>query len=333
MNGRAFLVLARLRIVEVTRSRSSTLLVLGVPVLILALTAITFHRGHPFELRRVAVVGTPATAPGEEQGFAKGIAATSEADARALLETRLASAVLVRGEPARVVVGEREHYFGQGLARAAGPETQVEIATLSRWGFVHYLFPGLLTMSTLIAGLFAMSYPMVRYRQNLFLKKLATTPLSRSTFVASQIVGRAAVVLVQIALQVALAAVLFDFPLTASGVLALVGISSLGLLSFVGAGLAIACLVKNDAVLVDVINAVILPLVLLSEVFFPADVLPAPLAAAAGFLPSTAMVRLLREVLLRAEPDPGAVAGGLLVLAAWTIVTFAVGVKAFRWHA
>ena len=49
-------------------------------------------------------------------------------------------------------------------------------------------------------------------------------------------------------------------------------------------------------------------------------------------LPSTILVRLVREVLLYGGTAQGELAPGLAALAAWTLVTFAVSVKSFRWY-
>ncbi len=79
-----------------------------------------------------------------------------------------------------------------------------------------------------------MGYAMVRYRQSLFLKKLATTPLRRSTFIAAQLLGRSLLVLLQVALLVLCGALVFDLPLSGRAVVELFGLSLLGLLVFAG---------------------------------------------------------------------------------------------------
>ncbi|WP_437818216.1 hypothetical protein [Sorangium sp. So ce1078] len=75
-----------------------------------------------------------------------------------------------------------------------------------------------------------------------------------------------------------------------------------------------------------------LPLVFLSEIFFPLSALPGPLAALGALLPSTQMVRLIRETLLFGATDPWQLSGGLLLLAGWTFATFALSLWRFRWH-
>jgi ABC-2 type transport system permease protein len=208
---------------------------------------------------------------------------------------------------------------------------QLDVLEVPRWGYVHYLFPGILTFSVMLSGLFAMGYTMVLYRQNRFLKKLATTPLPKTAFVAAQIAARGSLILLQAAILVAIAKLVFALPLSFSALAWLVLITLLGLLTFMGAGFAIACLIRTEDLVVDIIGAINLPLVLLSEIFFPLDALPRPLAVVGGMLPSTEMVRLTREVLLYGGGG-AALAPGLGVLALWTVATFALSLSVFRWH-
>jgi ABC-type multidrug transport system permease subunit len=299
--------------------------------------------GHPFERRHVVLVGEspeldaigPELARYPELRVER---ATTEEAALGRLKSRMASAVLVpTGDHGlRLVVGPKDVLFGRGLheaTRAAVPRLELEVHAVPRWGYVHYLFPGLLTFSVLLAGLFGMGYAMARYRQNLFLKKLATTPLSKSTFILAQISARALLVLGQMVVLVVAARVLFGLPLTLVAAAWLFVFTLLGLVTFMSIGFSLAVVVKTESVMIDVINAVTVPLVLFSEIFFPADELPGPLPAIAAALPSTQMVRLTRDVLLYGITDARALLPGMLVLVLWSIVNYALSLALFKWHA
>lgn len=338
----ALLVLAKLRSLEVLRSATSTALFMLLPLVLLGVIGVVFGSGHPFERRHVAIVAsdevarsiTTALEGRDELRFDRD---PTEAAAVARLRSRMASAVVVApdGRPARLLVGPRDEIFGLGLRAllpAAVAPPAIERVAVSRWGYVHYLFPGLLTFSVLLAGLFGMGHAMVRFRQSLFLKKLATTPLPRSVFVLAQILARSALVLGQVVLLIVAARVLFGVPIGAASFAWLVLLSVVGLVVFMGAGFALACAVESEGVMVDVINAVVFPLVLLSEIFFPVDDLPGPLPELASALPSTQMVRLTRAVLVQGVTDPRALSTGLLIMAAWGVVTYALSVALFRWH-
>lgn len=341
---KAFLVLTRLRLLDTVRSRSSAGFVLFFPIALMVGLGFVFMNGHPFELRTLAVVGDTATpsfaafrtavAPFEEVRIE---VVENESVAMGKLSAGAANAVvLLPGEEAsslRLIVGPRDKLFGRGLAAAFPNPPNVEVFAAPKWGYVRYLFPGALAFSVLLSGLFGMGYALVLNRQNGFLKKLATTPMRKATFVGAQIASRALLVLVQVVLLLTTAWLAFGMQISAGALLWVGVITSLGLLTFLGLGFALACLIRTEDLVVDVISAVNIPLVLLSELFFPLDTLPRWLAAVGSMLPSTQMVRLLRSVLLYGVDDFSSIVPGLGVMTLWMVGGFSLSLRVFKWHA
>ena len=214
---------------------------------------------------------------------------------------------------------ENDRILAAGLARAWPGPLPAEVVPIPRWGYVHYVFPGLLTSTTLLAGLFGMGYAMVRYRQSLFLKKLAATRLPRSTFVLAQVAARAVLVLAQAAILLVVAGLALELPITATSSLLVAGFVLLGFLVFTGIGFLLASAVKTEGVMVDVINALGTALVFVSEMFFPNDTLPSWLAAITRLLPSTILVGAIRAVLVFGETRPAVLLGPAVGLAAWAV--------------
>ncbi|MGC4086945.1 MAG: ABC transporter permease [Polyangiaceae bacterium] len=334
---RALWVLARMRVLDVTRSTGGMLAFFGLPLLILAMLALVFAHGHPFETKTVCVVATPAEF--ESIRAALGERAelwlspeTDELVARRKLEVRAAEAVVVLRAQQRpeVLVGPRAAIWGRGLSTLL-PGASVTQVPMSQRGYLFYLFPGLLGSSVMFAGLYGMGYAMARYRQNWFLKKLSTTPLSQGTFVLAQVLGRACLVLVQIVLLLGAAWLGFALPVPLVSALSAGLVTLLGLLVFCGIGFALACLIRAEAVLNDVISALSLPIVLFSGMFFPIQVLPAPLFQLCSVLPSTLLVDAARATLLYGA-SLASVAPALLGLTAWGGAAFALSLRVFRWH-
>ena len=331
-----FFLLLRLRVAEVTRSRTSTAFFLGLPLVLLLVIGLTFMNGHPFERHRVAFVGDVGALPGVAIEHLASVHVLHEDDEQVALgklrSRELHAIVTRRAFGIALVVGSHDEVIGRGLLFALPPGTSLEVVTTPRWGYVHYLFPGLLAFAILLSGLFGMGYFLVRHRQNLFLKKLATTPLPKATFVGAQIVARSLLVLGQMAVLVLTARLAFDLPLTVTSALWLSLFTLLGVLAFMGLGFALACVVKTEATMVDVINSITTPLVLLSEIFFPVDELPSPIARVAGALPSTQLVRLVRAVLLHGETRFFALRPGISIMMLWIVLAYGVSLLAFRWH-
>ena len=334
---RALWVLARLRVLDVLRSRSATFAFLGLPVLILLVLAAVFGSGHPFEVRRVTVVHAPddPDAVAVQLGKFEGVRIEHELErdvARRKLETRATDAVIEREREGalRIAVSSKDELWGRGIA-GLFPTASLELVKLSRLGYVHYLFPGLLCSSVMFAGLFGMGYAMARYRRNAFLKKLSTTPLSRGTFVLAQILGRGSLVAVQAALLLVVAILGFGLHPTLGGAISAVLVCAVGLFVFSGIGFALASVIETEAVVSDIISGLTLPFTLFSGVFFPLDSLPKVLAEVCAWLPSTLMVDAVRSTLLYGAGF-ATVGGKLCGLLLWGAVTFGISVRLFRWH-
>ncbi|MDI1432727.1 ABC transporter permease [Polyangium sorediatum] len=340
----AFLVLVRMRLLDTLRNRSSVGFTLVFPVVLLAVLGLVFMNGHPFERRYVAVV----SAGGESAAIERCVAELgafeevrvgreqTEAEALGKLRARMASAVLSAAPDGGSVVlrvGMRDRIFGGGLAAALPVPARLDVVQGPAWGYVHYLFPGILAFSVLASGLFGMGYPMALFRQNLFLKKLATTPLPKGIFIAANVAARSSIVLVQVVLLVGAARLFFDLPLSFVSFGWLLVISMLGVITFLGAGFALAAAIDNAELLVDVISAINMPIVFLSEMFFPLESLPRVLSTVGAWLPTTEMVRLSRAVLLYGVTDVASLAGGLGMMALWAVATFTISLMTFKWHA
>lgn len=333
---RAFYILLRLRLLDVTRKPLTGFFILIMPVVLLVTLSGIFAGGHPFERRRVSVVeGAPVPAALASLPGLHVLHAGSERAALGGLSSRMTDAVIAPGpEGARLLVRDKDEIFGRGLAGALGAlgeRVTLTVVLAPRWGYMHYLFPGLLALAVVLTGLYGMGYTMVRYRATQFLKKLSTTPLPRSTFVAAQLVARTVLVLAQTVLMALAAWLLFGLPLTLAGFAWLMALTALGLLTFMGAGFALACVIRVESNMQDVINSITGPLILLSEIFFSADELPGPLPVVAAALPSTQLVRALRAVLLEGEAGAALLAPGM-VMVGWMAATFVVSVAVFRWN-
>lgn len=326
---KAFLVLFRLRSLDVMRSGTTFVLFMALPLVLLGVVALVFANGHPFERKTVVVVQREGLSRQfvKESDEVRIEYAWGEEAARQRLRVRMANAYV---DGTRVVSSPRDAIFARGLGETYG--YQPEVMEVPRWGYVHYLFPGLLTFSVLLAGLFGMGYAMVRYRTNLLLKKLATTPLSKTTFVGAQLAARTALVLVQLFAMVLVGRFAFDLPIGFANGAWLVVVTVLGLVTFMGAGFVLACAIKTESLIVDVINALTVPLVFFSEIFFPLSELPLGLGAACSFLPSTAMVRMTRQIILFGETNVAHLALDLAILGGWAVAMYGVAIALFKWH-
>ena len=109
-----------------------------------------------------------------------------------------------------------------------------------------------------------------------------------------------------------------------------VAIDMLGALAFAGIGLLVACRARTTETVSGLMNLVMLPMWLFSGVFFSSDRFPAAAQPFIQALPLTQLVSSMRRVLLEGA-GLADVSTAVLILAAWTIATFGLALRFFRW--
>ena len=156
-------------------------------------------------------------------------------------------------------------------------------------------------------------------------RRLAATALPRWLLVAGRLAAVLGVVVVQVVVLGALAAVLGWRPSPAGlawGVLLVL----LGCAAFGALGVLLGGTLRADVVLA-VANAVWFVLLLAGGIIVPLDRLPGPVASVAALLPSGALAEGLRTTLTTGAP-PGA--GPVLVLVAWTAAAALLAVRTVK---
>jgi ABC transporter DrrB family efflux protein len=195
--------------------------------------------------------------------------------------------------------------------------------------YIDWLVPGLLGMNIMSTGLWGVGFAIVTARTKKLLKRLVATPMSRAHYLASHVLSR----LVFLALETA---VLVGFGWLAFGVavhgsiVALSAIALIGALSFGGLALLVSSRARTIEAVSGLLNLVMLPMWVLSGVFFASTNFPDVMQPFIQALPLTALIDALRAVV-----NEGAtltdVASEMAILLGWGSVSFAAALKLFRW--
>ena len=197
--------------------------------------------------------------------------------------------------------------------------------------YIDFLIPGLVGMNVMSGSMWAVGWAIVSFRMRKLLKRLLATPLRRWQLLASFALARLVILPFEVASLLLFARLTFQVPVPAPaalGVLAL--LVTLGCLSFSGLAVCVASRAQNVETVTGLMNAVMIPMFVLSGVFFPASRFPDFLQPALSLLPLTALNDALRTVIL----DGSAlreVARPVLILSTWGLASTAVGLRTFRW--
>jgi ABC-2 type transport system permease protein len=226
---------------------------------------------------------------------------------------------IVNAVVARVNQGDRP--------TAVGLETQaIQPQNLSA---AAYFVPSILAMALMQLGLFG-AIPLVQQREKLILKRLSATPLKRSAFIGSNIVMRLGIGLVQMVLIVVVGVQLFGVTIVGS-LAEVVFLVVLGALMFTSLGYVVASFVPTEETANMVTSILQFPLMFLSGIFFPLELMPQWLRTIAALLPLTYLGDALRQVMVGGTPFVP-IAVSVVVLTGWLIGCFAISARYFRWQ-
>jgi ABC-2 type transport system permease protein len=195
---------------------------------------------------------------------------------------------------------------------------------------VDFLLPGVLALAVISSAFVNLGIATGFERGYGVLKRLGGSPLPRSALLAAKLIAVSVVEIVQVALLVAIAVLLFDWRPPAGAPFAVATIALVaGTLTFAGLGLLLAGSLRPEATLA-LANGLFLLFLLLGGIVLPLDHLPAVLELAARLLPAAALSDLVRAGLSSGTATD--VVGPFLVLAAWGAVAILAAVRTFRWE-
>ena len=181
--------------------------------------------------------------------------------------------------------------------------------------------------ATCFAGL---GITLVVRRESGILKRIRATPLPAFTYLLAVLASTFVVFLIEALLIIAIGRVLFSVSVP-ERLLSLAGVLAIGALTFAALGLGITGLVRSAEGSSAVINAVYLPMAIISGTFFTPKAYPEFLRVIADILPLTHYTALTRDVMLRNHHlwSDGTAIG---VVALWGLVGLVGAIRGFRWQ-
>jgi ABC-2 type transport system permease protein len=195
--------------------------------------------------------------------------------------------------------------------------------------YIDFLVPGLLGMGLMGGGLWGVGFVIVDMRIRKLLKRFLATPMKRYQFLAAIMLSRFLFMLPEIGVLLVFAWLAFDVRIQGS-LLTVIFFVFLGAFTFSGVGLLVASRAKTLETVSGLMNLVMLPMWILSGIFFTSDRFPAAAQPFIKALPLTPLINSLRSVMLEGSSLvqlwPQAV-----ILAVWGLMTSVLALRWFRW--
>jgi ABC-2 type transport system permease protein len=231
------------------------------------------------------------------------------------------------GRAARLLVDD-------ALKRAAGRsdpwvarEAPVQVAG-SR--YVDWLIPGIVGMNVMGTSMWGIAFSIVTARMRKLLKRLIASPMRRRDYLLAQLLARVLFLAPEVIVPLAFGALVLGMPIHGSW-MSIAVVSVIGALAFGAIGLLAATRIRTIEGISGLMNVIMLPMWILSGVFFSSSNFPDAVQPFVHALPLTALVDALRAVVLDGA-GVSAVRGELTQLTAWAVVPFGLAVSLFRWR-
>jgi len=334
------LILAKLR--ELAREPEALFWIFVFPVLLALALGVAFRSGAPEPLPVAVEDGPGADALVAALEASRDLRPETVApeDAAQRLRTGKVALVVVPGEtwtyrydPTRPDSRLARLAVDDALQRARGRADPVpavdETLTAPGSRYIDFLIPGLVGMNLMGTGMWGIGFYIVNARSKRLLKRLIATPMRRWHYLLAQIGGRLVFLVLEVGALVGFARLAFGVPLRGSlGALAL--LCGLGGMTFAGLGLLVASRARTIEGVSGLMNLVMLPMWVLSGIFFSTSRFPEVAQPIVQALPLTALIDGLRAVMLEGA-GVSAVAGEMGIAAAWCVVSFALALARFRW--
>lgn len=196
--------------------------------------------------------------------------------------------------------------------------------------YIDFLIPGLIGMNLMSTGMWGMGFTIVNARMKKLLKRLIATPMRKSHYLIAQFLSRLVFLVVEVGVLVTFGWLVFDVAVHGS-LLTFAILCLVGGMAFAAIGLLVASRARTLEAVSGMMNLFMVPMWICSGVFFSYERFPDAAKPFIRALPLTALNDALRGVMNDAA-SLGQIAPQLANLAVWSVVTYFVALKIFRWQ-
>jgi len=221
-------------------------------------------------------------------------------------------------------------YFGKGKKVVVENTVNISPMTLRGTRYIDFLIPGLLAMGVMMSTMWGISYGIIEKRSKKLLRRMVATPMSKAYFLVSFMTIRMMMNFVEALLLVIFAWLVFDISIQGS-IPALMAMFIAGNIGFSGLAFFISSRTVKTEIGNGLINLVVMPMMILSGIFFSYHNFPDAIIPFIQKLPLTLVADGMRSIFIEGAGFQQ-IAFPSVVLFFGGIIFFAAGLKMFRWY-
>jgi ABC-2 type transport system permease protein len=193
---------------------------------------------------------------------------------------------------------------------------------------LEILIPGIAGMGVLATTFTSLAFNVTVLREEGVLKRWRGTPMPAGSYMAGLLASAALNAFAQVLIVVAIGNLVYDVDWPQNPLM-LVMFTALGVVCFAALGIAFSHAIPNEDAAPAYTNAVFLPVIFISGVFYSSDDLPEVLKAIAEALPLKHLIDGLSEAIVGGGGDAATAAA---VVGGWAVAGLVLAVRFFRWE-
>ncbi|MCX6326050.1 MAG: ABC transporter permease [Bacteroidia bacterium] len=220
--------------------------------------------------------------------------------------------------------------IGEGEVLTVKNNTEIIPLTVTGTRYIDFLVPGLIAMGVMMSSMWGISYGIIEKRSKKLLRRLVATPMKKSHFLIALITVRITMNFIESLVLFLFA--LFAFKMTIQGdISALILMFLAGNIAFAGLAVLVSSHTSNTEVGNGLINVVVMPMMVLSGIFFSYQNFPEWSLPVIKNLPLTMLTDGIRSI-FNEGAGYNELAMPILILTATGVLFFSAGLKIFKWH-
>jgi ABC-2 type transport system permease protein len=201
--------------------------------------------------------------------------------------------------------------------------------TISGTRYIDFLVPGLMAMGIMSSCLWGISYSLIEKRSKKLLRRMVATPMKKSYFLASQFVSRLMLTFAETIILILFAYFYFGMRVQGS-IPALIAVFISGNLVFIGIAILISSRTAKTEVGNGLINAVTMPMMVLSGIFFSYYNFPEWTIPIIRLMPLTMFADSIRSIFTEGAGfyETGQ---AIAIMTGLGLVSFFIGQRIYKW--
>jgi ABC-2 type transport system permease protein len=220
--------------------------------------------------------------------------------------------------------------IGSGKVVTEGNNAEIKPLTTTGSRYIDFLVPGLITMGVMMSSMWGISYGIIEKRSKKLLRRLIATPMKKPHYLISLIAVRIGMNFIEALILLVFGIIAFKMTIQGS-IPAMILMFLAGNIAFAGIAVFVSSHTSNTEVGNGIINFVVMPMMILSGIFFSYYNFPDWSIRVIQMLPLTMLTDGIRSIFNEGAGFPQ-VALPILVLTAIGTIFFTAGLKIFKWH-